>query len=138
MSLSAYFDESGDPADPNVTAFAIGGCVAPLEEWSIFERKWNSALADAGIGWFHMVDFGNPDRQRNNQFFGWDESRRHRLLNRLLDIMNEHVVCLGTAQRLPRVGRLSIEEYYSSHYRVCVTRPAFFTLSTLCLLDTQS
>jgi hypothetical protein len=72
MSLFAYFDESGDPADPNVTAFAIGGCIAPMEEWSVFEHKWNSALADEGIRWFHMVDFEHPERRRRNQFFQWD------------------------------------------------------------------
>jgi len=40
--------------------------------------------------------------------------------------MNEHVICAGTAQRLPEAGRLSIEDYYYSHYRMCVTRPALF------------
>jgi Protein of unknown function (DUF3800) len=131
MSLCAYFDESGHPGDPQVKAFAIGGCIASTEKWAAFEREWNEALSEERIPWFHMVDFEHPERDRDNQFFGWDQSRRQKLLNRLLDIMNAHIVCLGTAQRLPGSGRLTIEEYYSSHYRVCVTRPALFTDSEI-------
>ena len=81
--------------------FAVGGCLASGEDWSAFESKWTDALSEEGISWFHMVDFEHPERQRGNQFFGWDQSRRERLLNRLLEIMNAHIVCLGTAQRLP-------------------------------------
>ena len=71
MSLCAYFDESGDPGDPRVKAFAIGGCIARQEQWPHFDRKWNRALADEGISWFHMVDFENSERQQGNQFFQW-------------------------------------------------------------------
>ena len=126
MSLCAYFDESGDPSDPRVRAFSIGGCIASVEEWSAFDRKWVDALSEERISWFHMVDFEHPERVHGNQFFGWDKARRQRLLNRLLDIMNAHIICLGTAQRLPESGRLTIEDYYFSHYRACVTRPALF------------
>ena len=126
MTLCAYFDESGDPADPHVTAFAMGGCIASDEDWRIFDSEWNDALAEAGVSWFHMVDFEHPARQRSNEFFGWNDSKRRQLLNRLLDIMNRHVTCIGTAERLKHPRR-ALQEYYYSHYRTCVTRPALFT-----------
>ena len=47
MALCAYFDESGDPSDSNVSAFAIGGCIASDEEWPIFDGKWNQAATVA-------------------------------------------------------------------------------------------
>ena len=131
MSLCAYFDESGDPADPKEMAFAMGGCIAPREAWSVFNHKWNRALADHGITWFHMVDFEHPKRRQGNEFFGWDQARRHALLNRLLDILNEHITAIGTAERLPKSGRRSIEEYYASHALVCITRPALFKADEL-------
>jgi Protein of unknown function (DUF3800) len=125
VTLSAYFDESGDPGDPGVIAFAMGGCIAGGEEWLTFDSKWSRILGEEGVSWFHMVDFEHPERKHGNEFFGWSDTRRHGLLNRLLDIINEHVTCIGTGQRLPSPRR-SIEDYYYSHYRTCVTRPALF------------
>jgi hypothetical protein len=86
MSLWACFDESGHPDDPQVMAFAIGGCITTEEHWAMFERKWKLALADEQLSWFHMVDFEHPEREGDNQFCRWNSSRRHGLLNRLLDI----------------------------------------------------
>ena len=111
MSLWACFDESGHPDDPQVMAFAIGGCITTEEHWAMFERKWKLALADEQLSWFHMVDFEHPEREGDNQFCRWNSSRRHGLLNRLLDIMNDHVTCIGTAERWPASGRSSIDHY---------------------------
>jgi len=43
-ALVAYFDETGNPKDANIDAFAIGGCVASCEQWLAFDREWTPLL----------------------------------------------------------------------------------------------
>lgn len=88
-----YYDESGEYADGNLLRMVIGGCAASYESWQAFDPKWRAALADEGLTVFHMSDFERwkrpfdftlPDGTR-------DHVRHNRLLNRLLDLMIEHI-----------------------------------------------
>jgi len=55
MALVAYFDETGNPKDANIDAFAIGGCVASCEQWLAFDREWNTALADEHLECSYVI-----------------------------------------------------------------------------------
>lgn len=59
--VSAYFDESG--TDDLSPVMSVAGYLFEAERGKLFANKWNAALADKGIGYFHMVDcaHGNED-----------------------------------------------------------------------------
>jgi hypothetical protein len=85
---SAEYDNVGRPI--NMT---IGGCFASLDSWRVFDGKWQRALADEGLAYFHMTDFEawRPPFDFTAGAGGRDQARHHRLLNSLLDIMLEHI-----------------------------------------------
>ncbi len=92
----AYFDESGDPPDPNVHGFAVAGCRASVEDWVKFHGPWKQCLDDHGVSWFHMTDFMQGGKAGGGEEFRdekWGEPvLRERFLNHLLGIIEEHVV----------------------------------------------
>lgn len=52
----AYFDESyTHPPAPLV--YSIGCYVSSGTQWKKFQKEWKRALTEAGIEYFHMVDF---------------------------------------------------------------------------------
>lgn len=57
--LKAYLDDSGDPKDPAASFVTIGGYVAEADSWAYFEELWAKALAEAGVPYFHMKEFGD-------------------------------------------------------------------------------
>jgi hypothetical protein len=53
--LTGYFDASGDNSAGD--AVTVGGFMASVSEWRMFQRKWRAVLRDEGIHQFHMTDF---------------------------------------------------------------------------------
>lgn len=125
--FTGYCDESGHPDDPNVNAFALGGCVASAENWVAFDAAWMRALEDEhvprdkhGYRWFHMKDFAHSQ----GVFTGWseDEERRRRLLGRLVGAMVDHdLAYVGVAwQFKPGESRHDLDHYYYLAYRMVI------------------
>jgi hypothetical protein len=132
--FQGYFDEGGHPADPNVQAFALGGCVASAEDWIAFDQAWTRTLRDEGVRdekgvqWFHMKDFAHF----RGAFAGWTEARRRTLLARLVDAMITHRLgFIGIAWQFdPADGRHDLEYYYNAAYRTCLLYAAPFACGT--------
>lgn len=78
------FDESG--TDDASKAAVVAGFVSNVSQWEAFTEKWVDVLKQAGLDYFHMVDFAH----NKGQFKGWTEQRRRDLLNDLLPIIQEH------------------------------------------------
>jgi hypothetical protein len=52
--ITAYFDASGNlPVDPLLT---VGGFVAPLDKWQLFEVLWGDELTSAGVPYYHAAE----------------------------------------------------------------------------------
>jgi hypothetical protein len=66
--FEAYFDESGDPADPAIEAFTLSFLVASQKDWKRFETSWGRILRRYKISVMHMKDY----EHRINEFAGWD------------------------------------------------------------------
>jgi hypothetical protein len=80
--FAAYFDESGTHAASPV--LVVAGYLSPVEQWSHFEREWRELLDEFRVANpFHMTDFEN----RWRQFQGWDDSARHRCIDRITGIL---------------------------------------------------
>lgn len=84
--LTGYFDASGAPDQG--TILVVAGFISFESRWLEFERRWNAALRDAGIGCFHMSELIN----RKGEFARWQQRARERLLNRLGQIVVDTVV----------------------------------------------
>ncbi len=90
--FEAYFDESGTHEDSSVTAF--GGVIASQSEWDPIMSAWLKVLANHGVPRMHANELANL----RGPFRGWDDDRRKRLVNDLLDVYRDHEICLiGTA-----------------------------------------
>jgi hypothetical protein len=85
MILTAYFDESGTHAGSEVVA--VAGYLSTPPRWISFEAQWREALAEYGIGLFHMSDFA----VRAPPFNTWTEERRRACFMRLVEIINRNV-----------------------------------------------
>jgi hypothetical protein len=71
-TLTGYFDAAGD--NSGRYAVTVGGYVAPVRNWSRYQRDWRKVLDPLGIDVFHMTDFmagqgdfeawrGKPEKQ---------------------------------------------------------------------------
>lgn len=92
--LWGYFDEAGEhhSATGNLTRLAIGGFLAPFEEFQAAIEPWQKALDNEGVSVFHMTDF----EANKGEFMGWekDKPKRERLLNNLLSVLDKARVAL--------------------------------------------
>jgi len=61
VALKTYLDDSGDGDAPTETFLTIGGYLADEDGWAYFEPRWNAIMAEAGVPWLHMKDFGDPN-----------------------------------------------------------------------------
>jgi hypothetical protein len=88
LTLHAYFNESGThDASENVV---VAGFFARANDWVEFSARWQKALTDFGLPFFHMTDFANGVRPYDK----WDEPMRQRRLERLVSIIN---TCAATS-----------------------------------------
>lgn len=114
--LSAYMDETGHSKDEAQKFVGMAGLIATAHYWEEFETKWNKALKDFKIAYFHMKDFANFQ----GFFEGWSELKRRKLLDRLLTIIDVtyalpfgSIVAMEDYRRLaPRVQTLFVDPYF--------------------------
>jgi hypothetical protein len=83
MGVTGYFDASGHPDSEGL--LVVSGFLSSDARWERFERLWNEALEEAGIGVFHMRDFA----QSTGEFGKWksDEEKRKNFLAELIEII---------------------------------------------------
>lgn len=83
--LAAYFDDSGTHKQSETAVCA--GYVASVEQWKEFERNWREADDEDHFLPFHATDC----LAGREQFHGWDEERKYRVIRRLIGIINLRV-----------------------------------------------
>ncbi|MHB8483398.1 MAG: DUF3800 domain-containing protein [Nitrospiria bacterium] len=76
--ITAYFDESGTHEGSPVTV--VAGYVSTGEQWLKFDDEWKAILKDAEIPYFRM----SLHQNRQDFYRNWDESKRNRILERLI------------------------------------------------------
>lgn len=86
MIIDAYFDASG--THKGSKAVSVAGFLGRPDEWAVFGIEWQAALQEWGLDVFHMADFAN----RLGPYRHWSEDVRRDRLNRLLGIVNRHVL----------------------------------------------
>ncbi len=97
--MQVYLDESGNSRDKNTPVVSVGGCVASLEAWKVFEKNWRHVLAKFGATELHMKHFAHF----HGEFAGWSETQRRSLLRDLVSIMHRSVsLYVGAAVPIPR------------------------------------
>ena len=92
MSLVAYMDDSGTHAGaPNAL---VAGYWGGVKEWSALEWSWKKVLTDFGIDEFHAKRFWfrNRDGSRVSPYTGWDDSKHHDFIDKLLGIVESSKV----------------------------------------------
>ena len=87
VMLKAYFDESGHSSAPGYRPFAVGGCVAPLERWEIFEEEWKRILARFDVKCFHATDLA----AYQGEFRDWNDARRKEFMGILVGLVRQYV-----------------------------------------------
>lgn len=87
--FTCYWDESGlDPgtetkSKSDTPILLVGGYMSHVDEWKTLDRRWKAVLSEAGIEYFHMVEFANLRLPYRN----WSEEKRDWLIQSFLDII---------------------------------------------------
>jgi hypothetical protein len=83
---TVYFDESyTHPPAPLV--YSVGGYVSSYMQWKQFQKEWKLALAQAGVEYFHMVEF----QACKPPYDVWSKQKRVRFLQTLHKIIHKRV-----------------------------------------------
>ena len=119
--FAAYFDDSGHPDQDLVV---VAGFIAVKEQWLKLETEWRDTLDSAGLGRstvFHMTDFAAGAEK--SPFCGWDERRKHRLLDKLV-----HIIAVRTRKHISETvfmrdyrlvnEKYALEECYGAPYAI--------------------
>ncbi len=117
--LSAYLDETGHAKDEQQKFAGMGGLVAPAAFWETFEAKWQKALADFNIPYFHMREFAHT----TGIFSGWagNEPKRQKLFGKLMRILETtYPIPIGSIVSLADYRRLSParQNYFGDPYNL--------------------
>jgi len=114
-----YLDASGHPDDQPY--IVVAGFVAVEQQWLLFERAWQDALNNHGIGnIFHMVDF-EASKPAN----------RGEILEHLTEIINSHTLahfsCFVDLSDYRKVNAIhSMEEVVGTPYAIAARGMATF------------
>jgi hypothetical protein len=111
--LWGYFDEAGehDKKTGRLSRLAIGGFLAPAEEWEKAIPKWQKVLDGEGVQVFHMTHF----EAYKSEFKDWELDKHERLLNALLDIIDEAKVGLvGVSWPAAKAKRKVLRKMYAT------------------------
>jgi hypothetical protein len=84
--FTAYFDGSGSS---DTATIAVAGFVAPVEQWTEFERNWKDCLTAFGVSALHMKHYAHS----RGEFAPWkgDKRKRQDFLERLISIIKTRV-----------------------------------------------
>ncbi len=85
-SYTAYMDESG--THDGSESVVVAGFISLPPMWVEFSAKWQLALNDFGLDYFHMADFAN----HVGPYASWNEEERRLRLARLLTIVSENTL----------------------------------------------
>jgi hypothetical protein len=88
LFLTAYFDESGDFADPASNFTGMSGWFAPIKVWEELEDKWEALVKNPPFGLtkaFHMKWFAHGKQQ----FEGWSQTKKDDLYKAIIAIIVE-------------------------------------------------
>lgn len=103
-ALKAYYDDSGEEADPQHKACALFGYVTEPENWDKFEDCWSAALAKAEVPYLHMREFN----VRSPPFDKMSEASRETLLTDCAQVARDcAMVGLGSIIRLTDLRRFN-------------------------------
>ncbi len=98
---TAYLDESG--THDGAESLAVAGFLSVANSWVDFSARWQLALNDFGLDYFHMSDFAN----RVGPYATWNEQERRARLTRLLGIIsNSTVASVATCLSVPEVEEI--------------------------------
>jgi hypothetical protein len=84
---ATYFDDSG--THPESAVAVVGGYQASAEQWREFSRNWDEVNEIEHFGIFRMSDFV----ARKQQFTQWDDTKRQRIVEKLMNIINTRTLC---------------------------------------------
>jgi len=83
-----YFDESGEhERTGGLKRLTLGCAIGSVDQWKAIDAPWRKVIADAGVDMFHMADF----EARKPPFDTWDNPKRQKVLNQLLDLMCKNI-----------------------------------------------
>jgi hypothetical protein len=123
MPLTAYFDETGHSADPQVNCAGMAGMVATVNAWKVFEGQWADLLAEYKVTALHMKYLAHYKKE----FADWDEVKRRRFLGRAVDIILATegmpvgaIVDLRTFRQLDKRVQERMRDPYYMCMNVCV------------------
>jgi len=119
MVLWGYYDETGHPSDPNVTAFGVCGLRATCAQWLTFNEAWKKLLAAEGIENLHMKTFYSRHHEPYN---GWSDAKKDSFLMSLVDLIETIKPVVGSMKKFPADGseRETIEEEWRESYHGCL------------------
>ena len=72
LMLTSYMDETGHSRDEKQKFNGMAGLLCKVEEWELFEARWDKMLKRFGIPYIHM-------KESRELFDGWSETRLHAL-----------------------------------------------------------
>ena len=78
--IRCYLDASG--GNRGDVAVVAAGYVASEAQWSIFEKEWGLALAEAGVRRFHAIEFYSSE----GEFKGWAQKKQDKFAKRFTAI----------------------------------------------------
>jgi hypothetical protein len=113
-----YLDESGvhNRESGRLEGLVLGGGISDFASWEALSLEWAATLDVFEISMFHMADF----EARERPFKGWPDTRRHTLLNALLDIACKHVpIFFGTVDKGDKSG---FRARYDANLAKAITR----------------
>jgi hypothetical protein len=119
--FAAYFDDGGHPDNQDLVL--VAGFLSSTEQWLKVETEWQNALESLGLPRstvFRMTDFMAGTNPKSPSY-GWDENKRHRLLNKLV-----HILAIRTLKRFSETvfmkdyreinEKYALEECYGAPY----------------------
>jgi hypothetical protein len=85
--IKGYFDDSRsnkDDGHSNRNIWTLAGYAGNDDQWRRFETEWPKLMADHGVPWFHMKEFGEP----NGVYSKWYpyEDHQNEIIHFLQDI----------------------------------------------------
>lgn len=80
----AYFDESGTDEDSLI--LVVGGAVGEISSWQSISGDWKGVLSRYDLEAFHSSEYNTG----HGEFTGWEDKRRHGLINDLLVVIESH------------------------------------------------
>lgn len=99
--FAAYVDEAGHGSDPHREFLCMAGLLARESAWIDFDLRWREVCSDEGLTEsFHMMELA----AFKGQFKGWTETRRRRLLGKLL-------LAIKRAMVIPVGSVVSVTDY---------------------------